>query len=373
MKTKIITLAATAALLLVSRSAEAQVKWGDVFNKFKLEARADAEYQNRRTAQADTTLYGPDSYYGIHGRYFNLHLGGNLGDNFSYYFRQRIKAEAGTVNFFDNTDFLYLNYRPSQNLQLRFGKDAMAVGGFEYDAPPIDVFYETNMWDNFYCFQLAASGAYITDDGRQTLMLQVSQSPYVNYRRASDYPTDWNSGLLAYNLYWAGAIGDHVQTLWGVSMMERERGKFLNFISLGTKASLGDLDFYVDLMHHALASDDWGKNLGIVSRWNYHLSPSLTLFAKGSYEQNKSQVDLDGLEAATAAAAPYLGMDFLMPNPGHSYGRYGIGTEYYPTESVRLHAYLAYMTDSHDDITESTWNVNLGATWTMDFHKLFAK
>lgn len=362
-------------MVAIPAQSRAQASWNQVFNKFKLEARADMEYTRQHVTLDGDAFGDPGNLYGIHGRYFNLHLGGNLGENFSYYFRQRIKAEAGTVNFFDNTDFLYLNYRPSQNWQVRFGKDAMAVGGFEYDAPPIDVFYETNMWDNFYCFQLAASGAYITDDGRQTLMLQVSQSPYVNYLRYTHgQAVDWNAGLLSYNLYWAGALGSHIATLWGVSMMERERGKFMNFISLGTKytSTDGTLDFYVDLMHHALATDDWGKNFGIVSRWSYHMNDSWTLFIKGSYEQNKSQVDLDN--------ATGIGMDFLMPFAGHSYARYGAGFEYHPKalESVRIHGYLAEMTDSYtnatdNDIVDHSLNINLGATWTMDIHKLFKK
>lgn len=360
------------ALPLKSR---AQVQWSEVFNKFKLEARADVEYSHDRVTSDGDLLGDPRNLYGIHGRYFNLHLGGDLGENFSYYFRQRLKAEAGSINFFDNTDFLYLNYRPTRNWQLRFGKDAMAIGGFEYDAPPIDVFYETMMWDNFYCFQLAASGAYITDDGRQTLMFQVSQSPYINYLKYNhNQPIDWNSGLLAYNLYWAGTLGSNISTLWGISMMERERGKFLNYICLGTKYTTNDglLDFYVDLMHHSLATDDWGKNFGIVSRWDYHVNSNLLLFVKGSYEQNKSQVDLDNTTG--------IGMDFLLPFAGHTYTRYGAGFEYRPKglESVRIHGYLAQLSDSYtnatnNDIVERSINVNLGATWTMDFHKLFKK
>lgn len=358
----------------VSLPVAGQSTWNEVFNKFKLEARADMEYRHQRVTADGSTVGDGTDLYGIHGKYFNLHLGGNLGENFSYYFRQRIKAEAGTVNFFDNTDFLYLNYRPTQNWQLRFGKDAMAVGGFEYDAAPIDVYFETYMWDNFYCFQLAASGAYISDDGKQTLMLQVSQSPYVNYLRYThNVAIGWDAGLLAYNLYWSGAIGDCVKTLWGVSMMERERGKFLGYICLGTQVLIGDIaDIYVDLMHHSLATDDWGKNFGIVSRANYYLNKNLTLFAKGSYERNKSQVDLDNTTG--------IGMDFLMPDPGHSYARYGVGFEYRPKglASVRLHGYVAGMTDSYtnaanQDIVEHGLNVNLGATWTMDFHKLFKK
>ena len=136
-------------LLASSLGVNGQITWGDAINKLKLEARADGE------------LFTTDSTpnFGFHGKYFNLMLGGNFGSGFSYYFKQRIIANKGSVMFFDNTDFLYLDYKPTANWRLRFGKDAMALGGFEYDAAPIDVYFPTNLWRNIYCFQLGASGA----------------------------------------------------------------------------------------------------------------------------------------------------------------------------------------------------------------------
>ena len=90
---------------LIPLRAQAQTDWGSVFNKFKLEVRADGEYTT-----TDTT---PN--LGFHGKYFNFMLGGDLGGGFSYYFKQRVVADPGTVTFFDNTDFLYLDYRPNPN------------------------------------------------------------------------------------------------------------------------------------------------------------------------------------------------------------------------------------------------------------------
>ena len=334
--------------------AFAQTDWGSVFNKFKLEARFDAEVQN-----ASSTSYG------LHGRYFNLMVGGDLGNGFSYYFRQRLRAEEGSIHFFDNTDFLYVDYQASDNWRLRAGKDAMAVGGYEYDAPPIDEYFVSEYWNNLYCFQLAMSAAYTTDDGRQTFVAQVSQSPYLN-----SLGLPWNYGLLAYNIEWLGKLGDHVNTLWSTSMIERDRQgstrHYMNLTMLGTQVCFDRWDAYLDLMHHMLDSDEWGQNIGYVFRLNYRLTPALTLFAKSSWERNESDRDM----------ATIAWIDQMVP-AGHTYSKNGLGVEYRPhgMESLRMHGYVAYLSDYNKSLDQSVEGVavNIGLTWTMDFHQLMKK
>lgn len=354
-RTKIL-LAAIAITLFATPSAKAQLSWDKAFNKFKMEVRADGEYTTTDTAARPNL--------GFHGKYFNLKLGGDLGSGFSYYFMQRIVANEGSVTFFDNTDFLYLDYKPTNNWRLRFGKDAMALGGFEYDAAPIDVYFPTNLWRNIYCFQLAFSGAYITDDGNHTFMAQVSNSPYVNYNNLN-----YDAGLVSYNLYWAGNMG-HWHTLWSTSMVEYKWNNYLNMIMIGNKLVYDKWDLYVDFIHHALAIDDWGKNFGIVSCANYYFTPQFNIFVKGMYEQNKSGENLGSSVA----------MDHQLA-AGHTSARYGLGFEYFPSEqkNVRLHIYGCRMTDSFTDattnqpVTVATWNFNVGATWTMDYYQMFKK
>ena len=354
LKTRILTIAIAALVLSISAKTHAQVQWDKVFNKFKLEVRADGEIT--------TTDSTPN--LGIHGKYFNFMLGGDLGGNFSYYFKQRIVANPGTVTFFDNTDFLYLDYMPTQNWRLRFGKDAMALGGFEYDASPIDVYFPTNLWRNIYCFQLAFSGAYITNDGNHTFIAQVSNSPYINYNNLN-----YDAGLVAYNLYWAGNMG-HFHTLWSTSMVEYKWNRYLNMTMLGFKLIYDKWDIYLDFMHHALALDDWGKNFGFVSCANYYFTDRFNIFIKGMYEQNKSSETLGSSVSLDHQLAA-----------GHKTARYGLGFEWFPSEqkNVRLHIYGCRMTDSYTDattgkdVTDAAWNFNLGATWTMDYHKLFKK
>ena len=347
MKAKL-TIVAT-LLLFAAIPTQAQMQWDNLINKLKVEARADGE------------LFTTDStpQFGFHGKYFNLMLGGELGGGISYYFKQRIIANSGSVMFFDNTDFLYIDYKPTQNWRLRFGKDAMAMGGFEYDASPIDVYFPTTLWNSIYCFQLGFSGAYISDDGNHTIVAQVTNSPYINSTGLS-----YDAGLVSYNLCWYGTVG-HWNTIWSTSMIEREWSKFMNLTMIGNKLVFDTWDVYVDFMHHALSFDDWGKNFGVVSCANYYFTPQFNIFVKGMFEQNKSEVDLNSAVA----------LDHLLL-AGHTYARYGLGFEWFPTEqkNVRLHTYVCRMEewDRNSEISD-TWNFNIGATWTMDFYKLFKK
>ena len=137
---------------------QAQDSTSHRFTTLKLEVRADfdvnAEFRGISShgiqpRPKDTLLYG------FNGKYFNLCLGGEFGKGFSYYFRQRIIANPGASTLFDNTDFLYLQYRFKDRWAVRVGKEALAIGSFEYDAPPIDIFFYTSFWGNVHCFQLA--------------------------------------------------------------------------------------------------------------------------------------------------------------------------------------------------------------------------
>ena len=136
-------------------------------------------------------------------------------------------------------------------------------------------------------------------------------------------------------------------------MIEREWNKFMNLTMIGNKVVFEKWDLYVDLMHHALAIDDWGKNFGVVSCANWYFTDRFNLFVKGMIEQNKSEVDLNSAVA----------LDHLL-RAGHTYARYGLGFECRMTESY---------TEGGVDVVEDCWNFNIGATWTVDFMKLKVK
>lgn len=359
-------------MLVCAKYADAQVVFSPVFSQIRLEARADFDYDHIETWSAltdpSTTNANP---YGFHGKYFNFIVGGDLNDKFSYFFRQRIIAQPGHVSLFDNTDFLYLTYHPNKNWMFRLGKDALAVGGFEYDAAPIDVLFSTNYWDNFYCFQLGGAAAYKSSNGNHTLLAQVANSPYIYYGAAlgTARGQEWRTGLLAYSLFWSGKFG-HFNTLYSVNMFERPDHGYMNYIALGNKLIYKRWDLYVDLIHHALAADDWGKNFAAVVCFNFHLTDDFNIYGKGSYEQNLSEVDF--LNPNT------LGLDCLIP-AGNRFTKYGFGFEYNPSfcKDVRLHGVLSYCHNSVENMAgnvnnySNTITANIGITWHMNIHRMF--
>ncbi len=369
--------------MAISAAATAQVDFSPIFTQIKLEARADFDYfHNTAIAQDGTTSV--ENPYGFHGQYFNMIIGGPINSKFSYFFRQRIVAKPGTVSLFDNTDFLYLNYMPSQNWMIRVGKDALAVGGFEYDAPPINVLFSTVYWDNFYCFQPAVAAAYKSDDATQMLLFQVGNSPYIHYGADLGYGlgNEWKSGLMAYSIYWNGDFG-HFKVLHSVNMFQRPDRGFMNYIALGHKLVYPHWDIYLDLIHHSFSHNDILKNYAVVSCANFYLDNGLNFFVKGAYEQNKSN-----------EVIPNFGQnglfDCLMQEPGKSFCTYGVGMEYHPLacKDFRFHAFVANRKMVEDVATASdiptlpiagyksvrpeanSLQFNLGITWDMDIHRM---
>lgn len=382
MKKKLLHVFSLLSLMAISATASAQVDFSPIFTQIKLEARADFDYFHNTTSDGLTTTT-LDPTFGLHGRYFDLIIGGPINEKFSYFFRQRIVAQPGSVSLFDNTDFLYVNYAPSKNWMLRFGKDALAVGGFEYDAPPINVLFSTVYWDNFYCFQPAVAAAYKSDDATQMLLFQVANSPYVHYGADLGYGlgNEWKSGLMAYSIYWSGNFG-HFKVLHSVNMFQRPDRGFMNYIALGHELTFDHWDIYLDLIHHSFAHNDVFKNYAVVSCANLYFNKGWNVFVKGAYEQNKSN-----------EVIPNFGQnglfDCLMQEPGKSYCTYGIGMEYHPVacKDFRFHAFVA---NRHAETVantpetpilpvagtvampaeENSLQVNLGITWDMDIHRM---
>ena len=339
------------------------------FTTFHLEARADFEYNYNLDRWSNIDPYFSGSVeqhnYGFRGDYFNFLLGGDIGKHISYFFRQRIIPAKGVTELFDNTDFLYIQYKFNDRWSLRMGKEAIYVGGYEYDAPPIDVYYYTHYWGAFPCFLLGVSASYTDKSGKNKLVLNVANSPYVKYM-----DNWWGSGLLSYNLYWNGKFGPF-STLYSVNFLEYQRGKFINFIALGNKLSFNKWSLYLDYINRAAGFKKFFHDFSVVNRLDWHVSPSVNLFAKGGYEQNSAgYYYLDSHDYR-------VDVDMLMPN-NSAYCFYGLGVEYRPRiyPDLRVHAYVAndVMTHPRGYMSDYGWKdmtltANVGVTWRLDFMK----
>ena len=368
LKQKTLRVFSLLSLVAISQVATAQVDFTPIFTQIKLEARADFDYYHN-TVKGDTLQENP---YGFHGRYFNFVIGGPIGEKFSYFFRQRIIASPGDVSLFDNTDFLYINYAPTSNWMFRFGKDALAVGGFEYDAPPINVLFSTNYWDNFYCFQPSVAAAYRSDDASQMLLFQVGNSPYVHYGAGLGFAPgqEWKSGLMSYNLFYSGKVG-HLKLLHSVNMFQRPDRKYMNYIAIGHELEYEHWDIYLDLIHHANGLKDWGNNFAVVSCANVYFNKEFNIFVKGAYEQNRSESALPGFGDIST------GFYDIFCETAHSHLTYGLGMEYHPKScpDFRLHAFVANRrtTDYSSmatPVVSNSLRANVGITWSMEVYRM---
>lgn len=333
---------------------------GHRFTHLKIEMRADFDLQhefatNDHPATWDTTDYG------FNGKYFNLILGGEFGKGFSYYFRQRVIANKGAVSFFDNTDFLYLQYKINKNWAIRAGKEALACGGFEYDAAPIDVYYYTQYWGSVYCFQLGTSVIFTDNSENHKLTFQVATSPYVHFAGAGN---EWKQGLFAYSLLWSGNF-PHFKTLYSVNMYERQRGKFVNHINLGNRLEFGFWSWYIDYQNRATNFKNFFQSFSVCTRMDFAIKCT-NIFMKAGYEQN------------LADQPNVFPIKDIMMTPGQRYLFYGAGVEYRPhgSQAVRLHAllYQSHYFPYYQGLKESSkLNAEIGLTWNVDFLRYFQK
>ena len=267
--------------------------------------RFDFLYENPR--------YG-ESSSGFHGRYFNLMVWGDINRHLSYSFRQRFNKRIEASDIFSATDWIHLTYKPTENWAISGGKQVVAIGGYEYDAAPIDIYYSSMFWQNIACYAFGVSGKYISDSGDHSIMFQFCNSPYQTMK----------SSCFAYNLMWTGRIGCW-NTIWSANLMETSKGRYAGYIALGNRFDFGRFSLELDLMQRSYQGHQfWLDDYSVIAKADWRVCRYLNVFAKGGYERfhpGRMGVDM----ADEAIEEPF----------------YGVGVEVFPIKNypeLRLHA-----------------------------------
>ncbi|MBR1889773.1 MAG: porin [Alloprevotella sp.] len=289
---------------------------------------------------------------GFKGQFLNFLISADLPKDLSFSFRYRLNKMNKASDFFDATDWIHLDYRPIPQLTLSAGKQVVMVGGYEYDRPPIDLYFCSEFWNQSSPYAWGASVAYTLKNGRDTFTAQFTQSPF----RQSGQDT------YAYHFHWTGQHG-RWSTLWSYNLMEYAQGRFIHYLALGNAISLGKVRMELDLMNRA------GKgqavllqDVSLIGEVQYRPIPQLCLSAKASYDVNKGHGDCDRWVWA-----------------GTEVSRYGGAVEYFPLKdkSLRIHADYAYSHghNTHPDpiLQPEQHYIDCGLTWYADFTKLFKK
>ena len=304
--------------------------------RLDVEARADYQW---RSLDGNTD----DSQTGFEGKYIMMRIDGVIMPGLTYSWRQRFNKSQ---DFFNSTDWIYLNYAVGRwNFQA--GKEVIAIGGYEYDANPIDIYDYSVFCSNISCYGFGVSAGFsLTNSDKLTL--QVAESPC---------STADNRNLYSYNLMWNGSHGSF-ETIYSANMVEYTKGHYINYLSLGNKFKFGKVDFELDLMNRASSHQTFFfKDCSAVAELIYRPTDRWTIHGKYSYDVNHS-----GTQA-----------DMVVAN-GTELNMAGAALEFFPLmkkrHRLRLHAGCFYSWGKNGNpdncMQGKTLFVTAGLTWDMN-------
>ena len=293
----------------------------------------------------------PSTDHGFAGKYLVVALDGTLGSKFSYHLRQRINApNIGFANtFFQGTDWAYLNWNFTDNFFLSAGKQVVAIGGWEYDTNPIDIYYGTEFWNTVCCYAVGASINFTDSAKKNHVLFQVCNSPFINEAMQSIY---------SYNLMWYGNF-EHFKTTYSVNMIEYEPGKFINCIALGNKLKFNGVEMYLDITHRAnFEQKFFGQDITAIYGIGVDIGTKWIVFAKAGYDYNP-------------AGLHHIGVYDPNDSPREKVDFESVGFEFYPMSSrdLRLH-----FCGSHTCVDGAhKFQGNLGLTWKINLLNITKK
>ena len=277
------------------------------------------------------------------GEYLNFHMLGHITPKVSYRIRQRLNKKVfDEKNMFNATDFMYINWQATPRLSFLAGKHAVLIGGYEYDAVPIDVYYYSQFCQNLYQgFTFGVSSAFKLNDTQQ-LEAQICNSPLsLGFQN-----------VYAYNVAWRGQMAPWWKTIWSVNFVEDIDKHMINYVSLGNHFIFGNVIFDVDLMNRAGFGQKncFLSDMSVISKIIWSLG-KWNICAKGGYEKN----DIGNVDAEGRAYD-------LVIAPGTRYIYAGCGLEWFPLDRDNLRLHLVYYWDN----AVRRNNIELGLTWRVD-------
>lgn len=319
---------------------------------------------------------------GFKVRYFNLRMDGQITPKFSYSWRQRFNRMNSLSDFAQNTDWLHLTYRPTENWAISAGKQVVMIGGWEYDRAPIELYFCSEYWNNVACYQLGASVAYTTNEGNDTITFQFCQSPYntssmnfaPTYEDGKIVGSKQLGNLFAYNLYWMGQHGFYT-ALHSLNFSEYQPGKFDVYVVLGNQFQFGDAKLQLDLMNRGVSARELlFDNFSIMGEFSYLVADRVNIFAKATYDKVGNNYPYIPAIIGENGSELYSARGLFL-YPGSEITRLGGGVEYYPlghkgNRDIRLHAVYAHTLGTNTNPAPTAVNkqsyLTVGLTWKID-------
>ncbi len=301
----------------------------------KFDMRTDWEYQIAADGISDNAS-------AFSGKYLNFQLDGNITKKLSYSFRYRLNKLNAYSEFFNATDWANIKYQFDDNWSLSAGKQVVGIGGFEYDAAPINIYFASDFWNNVVCYEFGVSGQYTTKDKKSDILFQISNSPFTSSSIRFD-------NLYAYNLMWYGNYGNF-SSIYSINLVEYDDSRYINYIALGNKFNFGNLNLTLDYMNRYGGVGGFFDDFSVIGKIDYTIINRVNIYVKGGYDQNLSQESTVSYEDTVDR--------FVLPGVSRVF--YGGGVEVYPlrkTKEIRLHSYFSGSNDESEP-----YKVAVGAT-----------
>lgn len=262
-----------------------------------LSARKKQEYQGPEVTKFEfETRFGwqmssvagetDDARTGFRGEFINLRFDARLYKGLSLSWRQRLNIPSERT-FWDATDWLVMNYAPNDKWLISAGKQVVAIGGYEYDRAPIDLYsVNSEFWYNIACYQLGASVQYSLDEGNR-LLLQFGNSPFrTNIGDNNNY---------AISLMWYGKVGMW-ETMWSANAFQTTRGRWMNYLALGNKFTFMPKRLWLefDFMNRASSNQTFlFDDCSVIAEMSGKPHESVRIFGKYAYDVNMTDSDAD--------------------------------------------------------------------------------
>lgn len=313
-----------------------------------IDVRARAEWQG---LWHDSDM--DDANSGFEGKYLMMRLDGQIIPGLTYSWRQRFNKSVVDGNFFDATDWITIDYA-TRGWSFSAGKQVVAIGGWEYDRNPVDLYGTSVFWQNVPCYQFGVSAAYnFTPSDR--LLFQVAQSMW---------HSSGNRNMYGYNLMYSGSHGPW-SALYSVNLTEYAKGRYISYISLGNRVASGPFCLELDFMNRAASHQTFlFRDVSVIGDLSWAPDDRWKIHAKMTYDVNRTHTDADRCVAA--------GTELTMA---------GAGIEFMPLKkrrtSLRVHAacYYAWGRNANpDDLMQSKSTLlSVGVSWDMNLLRLKRK
>lgn len=273
---------------------------------------------------------------------FNIVLKGKLSERISYKFRHRLNRSAtGEDNFLKATDQAWIAFSATDKFTITAGKQTVALGGFEYDYAPIDMYIPSILYNNIPGYKIGVDLGFAV--GKGDWHFQVT-----NGSLSPQEETDKHS-FMNYSFAFNGQYVAGINYRHSVNFFEYQKGKFVNIIALGHQFNISKFTLEADLTNRAFTDDmKFFKDYTLTGNFKYDFG-KVVGFVKLGYDENGNYVDMPNVIGAREAQLIY-----------------GVGFEYYPftSRSLRFHAfYSSYQYDMLNTSKAASNLINFGVRW----------